>query len=846
MDIIGQINVFDSSAIDSDVNDPQSPYQANDSAQNPQLLANPVTLGGYVNQPRSGPPGRSFEQGDPDDYFTTTLLQDQQVTLYPGSGTPGASLDFYLYNAAGDTLLDSSSGVTSHHTFTVPVTGTYLIRVHAAAGAVNYNLTIGFTTQRAAIAGSSSAALARQAEFVPGDIIVRFKDSMPATLLPSAVSAVGLQRKAGGAGRELLLRVKDKQRAFSALGIERSAPVDDDVTQQKRDTLSVIAALRRRADVVYALPNYIVRPTQIPNDTDYGRQWHYPLINLPQAWDITTGISDVVVAVVDTGVLLGHPDLQGQLVAGYDFVVNRNGENSERDNQPGIDADPNDPGDSTSGGSSFHGTHVAGTVAAASNNGSAVAGVAWNVKIMPLRALGATQGTLYDIGQAVRFAAGLANDSGTLPAQAADIINLSLGAIAPADISEFREPFDLARQAGVIIVAAAGNDGKDEDFFPAMLDSVISVNAVTISKQLAKYSNFGSTIDLCAPGGDSGDVNGDGFFDGVYSLSADDSGPSLVYGTSFAAGTSMAAPHVAGVAALMKSVFPAMTPALFHRFLVTGSMTEDLGIPGRDDQYGYGFIDALKSVNTAVAAAGGVIPVLDPVAIVSPASLNLTTQRDSVDISVRNGGDGVVNVIEVSNDSSGWLAVTALDADSHGLGRYRVSIERSAIPPHASLLAAYITINTDVNNLQIPVIAQLQEIPFDESAGEQYVLLLNAERVAQYEVRAQQAQGYYRFRFDNIPPGRYYLVTGSDINHDDVICDPGESCGEFPTLDHPRMIEITAAPAATGNGLAAVTQTNNSGSVTLTIAGPEFETGYHVAVPQQNIMVERPRQVPVP
>ena len=839
VDIIGQINVFEGSAIDSDVNDPRSPYQANDSAQSAQPVTNPVTLGGYVNQPQTGPAGRSFEAGDTDDYFSTTLLQDQQITLYAGNRDETATLDFYLYNQAGDSLIDSASGITSRQSFTVPASGAYIIRVHAASGASNYNLTIGFGgTSLAAASVATDHKLQERYDFVPGEVIVRFKETSATGQPPAAFATAGtagLEHKAGAAGREMLFSIADRQVTFQALGIQQSLPVTNKVLQQKRDTLEVIKALRQRPDVEFVSLNYIVRPAQIPDDTYYGRQWHYPLINLPQAWDITTGTSDIVVAVVDTGVLLDHPDLQGQLLAGYDFVVNRNGQDSERDNEPGIDANPNDPGNSATGGSSFHGTHVAGTVAAATNNGSAVAGVAWNVKIMPIRALGATEGTIYDIGQAVRYAAGLANDSGTVPAQVADIINLSLGAIiAPADVAALREPFDLARQAGAIVIAAAGNDSDNVNFFPAMLDGVISVNAVNIRKQLASYSNFGPTIDLSAPGGDSGDINGDGFFDGVYSLGADDSGPTIIYGTAFAAGTSMAAPHVSGVAALMKSVFPGLTPDLFDRFLKTESMTEDLGIVGPDDLFGYGLIDALKSVNAAVAGAGGVIPVLDPIAIVSPTSLKLTPQRTEIEITIRNGGDGVVNVLDISNDSTGWLVVTPVadQVDPQGLGVYQVSIDNSNVPPGSTTLAAHITVTTDVNNLQIPVIAQLQIIPFADNAGVQYVLLLNSDRVSQYEVHAEAAQGHYLFRFNNIPRGRYYLVTGSDINHDDVICDPGESCGEFPTLDHPRMIEISGASVSLVTDTNATAGSENSGNVTTTIAGPEFDTGYHVAVPQ--------------
>ncbi|MCU7814220.1 MAG: S8 family serine peptidase [Candidatus Thiodiazotropha sp. (ex Rostrolucina anterorostrata)] len=228
-------------------------------------------------------------------------------------------------------------------------------------------------------------ALRLSDDFVPGDVLARFStSSIQARELDSALNMFEVVNQQGDTGGVQLLRLKDNagQVAFRS---------EDDTQltqeqQQKLDTLLAIKELSNRQDIVYAEPNYILHALATPNDEYYGLQWHYPQINLPQAWDITTGDNSVIVAVIDTGVLLDHPDMAEQLIAGYDFI-------SDPDNagdNDGIDNNPNDEGDALQEGasSSFHGTHVAGTVAARSNDAQGAAGVAWDSKIMPIRVLG--------------------------------------------------------------------------------------------------------------------------------------------------------------------------------------------------------------------------------------------------------------------------------------------------------------------------------------------------------------------------------------------------------------------------------------------------------------------------
>lgn len=412
----------------------------------------------------------------------------------------------------------------------------------------------------------------RTLEVVPGDLLVRVREG---TLSRLSVAGIELTRVRSLAGSPLQL--------YRAAGLSAT------------ETVALAEALTARPDIERAFPNWILYSFKEPNDPLYPLQWHYPAMNLPAGWDLEDGVdSNVTVAVIDSGIIR-HPDLQPSLLPGYDFVSDA----SVSGDGGGRDPDPTDEG----GRSAYHGAHVAGTIAAASDNGSGVAGVSWGANIVPVRALGTTgSGSLLDILEGTLWAAGA--DIAGVPSNAnpAQVINMSLGAdIAepcPADLDGI---FSAIADEGIVVVVAAGNDGVDAaTTFPAGCPSVITVGATGPRGTRASYSNYGNAIDVMAPGGDMTQtftVEGQSFPAGVLSTILDDSGqPDYA----FFQGTSMASPHVAGLVALMLARTPGLSVAAVRSRLqgaATPLSASDCDRPNGDD-CGAGL------VNAAVALGG--------------------------------------------------------------------------------------------------------------------------------------------------------------------------------------------------------------------------------------------------
>lgn len=352
----------------------------------------------------------------------------------------------------------------------------------------------------------------------------------------------------------------------------------------------VAAALMKTGLFTFVEPDFVAHGAAtavVPNDPDYSSQWHLATIQAPYAWGVTTGVSGAPIAVIDSGADGTHPDLSSKLVAGWNFVT----------------------GTSTTADDYGHGTAVAGTAAAATNNATGVAGVSWLNPIMPLLVLDSTGSASYsNIASAITYAA----DHG------ARVINISLGGSSAS--STLQSAVNYAWNKGSVVFAAAMNNSTSTPYYPAACTYVVAVSATEPNDTLASFSDFGSYIDLSAPGDNIlTTMNGGGY--GYW------------YGTSFSS------PIAAATAALVLSLRPGLSASSLVTLLEQNS--DDLGTPGWDQYFGYGRVNAYKAVLAAQSSSVDTTP--PSIAITSP-----------------TGGSTVSGTISVQGTATDNVGVTSI------------------------------------------------------------------------------------------------------------------------------------------------------------------------------------------
>lgn len=345
---------------------------------------------------------------------------------------------------------------------------------------------------------------------VPGAVIVQFKEGTPAETRASTMAAHGLSQTGEIYGTDVLV-----------------------LQGNGKSTAALVKALSNNPNVEYAEPDYIASIDWTPNDTSWSSQWGPKKVSAPAAWDVTRGSSSIIIAVVDTGVDLNHPDLSSKMKPGYDFVN----------------------GDSTAQDDNGHGTHVAGIAAAISNNSRGIAGMCPNCSILPVKVLNsAGSGSYSGIASGIRWAADRAH-----------VINLSLGGTSGS--TALSDAVNYANSKGRTLACAAGNSNTSAASYPAYYSACIAVASTDSNDYKSSFSNYGSWVDASAPGSS------------IYATYWNDTYKTLN-------GTSMAAPHVAGLAGLLAS--QGRTQSAIRTRLTSSTYTDAINstnIPRRINAY---------------------------------------------------------------------------------------------------------------------------------------------------------------------------------------------------------------------------------------------------------------------
>jgi subtilisin family serine protease len=425
-------------------------------------------------------------------------------------------------------------------------------------------------------AGTPASGQPAAPDFVPGRLLVGFQENAPAARIAALVGAARAQ--VVGQIPQIGVRVLQLPAGASEAAAAR--------------------AFAQQPEVAFAEPDRILPPAAVPNDPYFSREWHLAKISAPTAWDTTTGSSGVIIAILDTGVNGAHPDLAGLMVPGWNCYNN----NADTADVYG------------------HGTGVAGSAAATSNNGIGVAGVAWNCMLMPIR-ISDTNG--YASFSAMADGLTWAADHG------AKVANISYIATGSSTVSTAARYF---QNKGGVVTVAAGNNGT----FDSASDNpyVLTVSATDSSDVLATWSNTGNNVDVAAPG-----VS-------IYS-------PFWTGGYGSGSGTSFAAPIVAGIAALVMSANPSLTPSQVQE--VIKQSADDLGAPGSDSSYGAGRVNAERAVTLALTTSGGTT------ADTSPPTLSITSPADGATVS------GAVTVQASAADNVA-VASVSFSVDGTSLG----------------------------------------------------------------------------------------------------------------------------------------------------------------------------------
>lgn len=791
--------------VDNDVpNLPMYPFGTNNDSSEAQPLTNPTEVVGHIGDNSAeviviGDDGSCVEDPDnpgyclteiidnvdPEDWFSLSAAPNLKVSLYVegllvdnDDGTSAYSYDgidvsLLLYNSDG-TLADfayTSASDSLYQEIVMPDSGDFFIVVKSNTGHSKYVLQLGSNdTGTSAQQGTNYFADSRFISYIPFGSTFDPKTYSPNLLnLNDNDSLSHRLDKLSISGNKGLTKLPfDMETEFQ----EYFSYVDVDALGTSN--LTQINYLKQWKILIHyreKFPNlnldfdYKIYADSFVADPYWNYQWNLQAIGLSEVLTaVGLETQDVAVAVTDTGSPNNGSTAWNAtefIAGGYDFVDITNGFDGD-----GYDPDPTD----SQAAVDSHGTHVASTIAA-KNEGAWING--FGVKVLPMRVLGHDgSGYVSDSAEALLYVAGLPNASGTIYAGSTPVrvINMSLGYIGGGCINAYQAVINDVFAQNISIVSSSGNSGSSMPGsygYPASCENVISVGATDIAGARAYYSTFNDMVDIAAPGGTTGtDLNGDGVGDGVPAFANDNSIQAWQ-------GTSMASPHVAASLAVLYAIAPDLTASQMDGFITSGYLTDDVGLAGKDDEYGYGALNLIKGFSTLVSDEG-----LDfTYGRIDPSNIVIDSDTNNFTITIEKVGDGELSVTEViTND---YMTVASESIDSDGFGTYSVTIDRGTLPDGVYQYSVRFNLSND-SYLNSTVSLQVGDIRARPSVGmvTAYLYDYNLEEVV-FAGRLD-LDGEFNYILEDVAPGDYYWLHSTNIDSNGYINDRAELAESNP------------------------------------------------------------------